>query len=112
MESKPALAFLIFFALVFSWSVIKLIGKADESAKNRQEAQDKINELQKEQAQLSSNINNLNTDQGKEEAIRDEFGLAKPGEEMMVVVNDPNTPAPPPQPAPNAFFAFFENLFK
>ena len=112
MESKPVLVLLGIFVLLFSWSVIKLISKADESAKNRQEAEDKITELQKEHSQLSTNIQNLNTDQGKEEAIRDKFGLAKPGEEVMVVVNDQNPPPAPAASAPTGFFAFLKNLFK
>ena len=90
MQSKPVLVLLGIIILIFAWSIIQLIGKAGETAKNRKIAEDKIIELHKGKEKLSSDIAKLNTDSGIEENIREKFGLAKEGKSMIVIVEDKN----------------------
>ena len=111
MQSKPALIIFGIVILAFAWSIIGLVGKAEDTAKNKKNVADKIAELQKEQDKLSSDIQNLGTDQGKEAAIREKFGFGKAGEGMVVVVDDKNTTAVQDS-KPNNFIDFLKNLFK
>lgn len=111
LQSKPALFLLGAIILAFAWSIIGLVGKAEDTVKNKNIAADKITELQKEQDKLSSDIQNLQTDQGKEAAVREKFGFGKPGEGMIVVVDDPNSSAGAGAKQ-NGFFDFFKNFFK
>ncbi len=90
MKSKPALVLLGFIILIFTWSVLKLAGQMQETAQNKKLAEEKIAELTQAQIKLASDIDNLQTVDGKEEIIRDKFGLAKPGEGLIVVVDDQN----------------------
>ena len=60
----------------------------EETSKNRDIAELKLVELNKNKDKLISDIENLNTDRGKEASIRDKFGLAKEGEGLIVVVDE------------------------
>ena len=112
MESKPMLIFLGIVILVFAYSVFGLVGRVQETQKNKNIAVDKINQLQQERDKLTSDIQKLNTDEGKEEAIREKFGMAKDGEGLVVVTDDKNAPLPTTENKPNSFSSFFKNLFK
>jgi len=112
MQSKPVLALLGIMILVFAWSVFGLIGKMRETIKNKEVAEEKIQELQKEKEQLTNNINQLKTNQGIEENIREKYGLAKDGESMIVVVDDKNSPATDTENKPVGFFSKIVNWFK
>ncbi|MFZ2205754.1 MAG: septum formation initiator family protein [Minisyncoccia bacterium] len=90
LESRPALVVLFIVTIVFAWSMVGFIGKAEDASRNKKIAEDKIIELQKSKERFSSDIQRLQTDQGKEEAIREKFGLVKEGEELIVVVDDKN----------------------
>ncbi|MCX6755535.1 MAG: septum formation initiator family protein [Candidatus Nomurabacteria bacterium] len=99
IHSKLGLIFLAIFIIFFSWNVIRFAGKDKEIIKNKNISADKITQLQQEKDRLTKDINNLNTQSGVEETIRDKFGLAKEGEGMIVVVDtqdqttDPNIQA-------------------
>jgi cell division protein FtsB len=82
------------------WNVIGFARKAQDIVRNKNTAQEKIMTLQKQKEQLTKDIDNLNTQNGVEETIRDKFGLAKEGEGLIVVVDNqdqtPQTTLPTP----------------
>ena len=112
MHSKPVLIILGIMVLIFAYSVFGLVGKMRETINNKKIAEEKIQELQKEKEQLTANINQLKTNQGMEENIREKFGLAKDGEGMVVVVDDKNSPTADTENKPAGFFSKIANWFK
>jgi cell division protein FtsB len=90
MYSNIGLAFFGLVILFFAWNIIKFSGKTQETSKNKNLAEEKFLELQKEQVQLGSDINKLNTVKGTEENIREKFGLVKEDEGLIVIVDDQN----------------------
>lgn len=80
------------------------------TAENKKIVENQITTLEQQKQKLTSDINNLNTDQGKEEIFRENFGLAKQGEGEIVIL-DNNTPSPSPAPS-SGFWGFLKNLFK
>ena len=111
-ESKLVLVLLGIVILIFTWVVIGFVGKMRETIKNRKIAEAKVAELLKSKEKLSSDIAKLKTQTGIEESIRDKFGLAKEGEGMIVIVEDKNPLASPPDSSQGGFFSFLKNLFK
>ena len=110
VQSKP---FLIFFGIVilfFSWNVFVFWNKMQETEKNKKIVEDKIALLKKQKEDISSEINSLNTMEGKEKFFRENLGLAKEGEDVTVVIEDKNPPVS--KPAPSGFWSFFTNWFK
>ena len=112
MQSKPILGILAVVLVFFIWGVVGFIGKARETSRNKQIAEDKIAQLQKEKDKLSADITKLKTDQGIEESIREKFGLAKEGEGMIVVVDDKTTSPTEASNSSGSFWGFFRNWFR
>ncbi len=72
----------------------------------------KIVELEKEKERLSSDIAKLKTENGIEENIRQKFGLAKEGENMIVIMENKNPPIAAKETEEKGFLSFFTDLFK
>ncbi len=111
MESKPVLVLFGILLLFFIWGVIGFMGKMQITSENRKIAENKIAELSKEKEKLSSDIENLKTDEGKEQVFRNNYGLAKQGEGLIIVVDDKNVSENKGKDS-GGFFSFFKNLFK
>ncbi|MBI3888176.1 septum formation initiator family protein [Candidatus Nomurabacteria bacterium] len=110
-QSKPVLALFGILILVFAYNILGLWNKMQDTEKNKKIAEDKVAELLQQKKKLTTDINSLNTTEGKEKLFRENFGLAKDGEDLIVVVDDKNSPAVP-KPASSGFFGFLKNLFK
>jgi len=112
MQSKFSLMLLGMIILAFFFSMFGFLGKMEETSKNRKIIEDKIAELEKSKEKLNSDISKLNTEKGIEENIRDKFGLAKEGENMIMVIDDKNSTGTQQQTDSGGFFSFLKNLFK
>ena len=111
MQSRPVLAFLSILVIFFAWGVVRLMGKMQTTIENRKIVENKVAELESEKVKLSADIAKLKTESGIEENIRQKFGLAKEGEDMIIVVEDQN-PLEINEKEGGGFFSFFTNLFK
>ena len=66
--------------------VYNLALKADVAWQQAREAKQEYATLEARKATLQANLDALNTPRGQDAAIREAFGVAKPGEEVIVVV--------------------------
>lgn len=114
IQSKPFLTLFGIVILIFSWNVFGLWNKMQETRRNKKIIEDKLVALKQQKENISSEINSLNTMEGKEKFFRENLGLAKDGEDMTVVVEEKNLPEAPKSNSPNFFhFLFFwKNWFK
>lgn len=112
MQSKPVLITLGIVILISAWSVLRFWNKMEETTKNKKITEDRVATLLQQKEKLLVDINALQTDEGKERIFRENFGLAKEGEELIVVVDDKTQPEPPKTSSFSSFFSFFKNLFK
>jgi len=81
------LAILVLFFLHSTWVVWQ---KERESQTLKDIALLHESELQERNTELQSDVQRLQTSSGLEAEIRSKFDVAKPGEDMVVVVPDPN----------------------
>lgn len=84
-----------FWLITNIWS---LAGKALIAVSQANEAKMQYRALEERKAMLQANLAALATEQGKDAAIRTAFGVARPGEEVIVVV-PPATTTPAPEPS-------------
>lgn len=87
-HSKPVLGILTVLFFLSAWSIIGFWGKMEDTRRNKEMAQEKLLELEQSKAKLESDIAKLETDRGVEEVLRENFGLAREGEGLIVVVED------------------------
>ena len=83
-----------------------------ETGRNRQMAQERVMALREQKDKLSADIDYLETDEGKEKFFRENFGVAKEGEGVIIVVEEKKQPVPPKSSSFSSFFSFLRNLFK
>ncbi len=110
-ESKPFLILLGFFILFFAWSVLGFWNKMQDTSKNKKIVENKVAQLQQQKEKLSKDIDSLKTDEGKEKFFRENLGLAKEGEDMIVVVEDKNS-SQNNETDSGGFWGFLKNWFK
>ncbi len=111
IRSKPVLILLGILILIFSWSTLRFWNKMRETAQNKELVESKVAELEKQKEKLTNDINSLKTSDGKEKVFRDSFGLAKDGEEVIVIVDDKNAQKASEEDS-KGFFSFLKNWFK
>lgn len=112
LQSKPVLVFLGILLLVSAWSIVGFLGKMEETKKNKKMAEEKVAELEQSKLKLEADINKLETDRGVEEVLREDFGMAKEGEGLIVVVDEDPSKQKTEDKMPGGFMSFFKNLFK
>ena len=86
---RVRLAGLIVVVLIASGGVWDIYKKESESLSLRKQAETSLAELSQHQTQLQTNIHNLESDRGKEGAIRDQYQMGKSGEGMIIIVDRP-----------------------
>ncbi len=109
--TKPVIIFLGILTLFFAWGIVGFVIKMMTTIENRKIVENKVKELEAQKIQLLSDITKLKTSDGVEENIRKKFGLAKEGENMIIVIEDQNKPTTE-EIEKSGFFSFFNNLFK
>jgi uncharacterized protein YpmB len=111
-ESRPVLIILGLIVVIFAWSVIRFWNKMRETGRNLDLVEERAAALEEQKDTLVKDIENLSTLRGKEEFFRSNYGLAKEGEEVIIVVED-QTPPPAPKPGGlGGLWNSFKNLFK
>ena len=91
---------LLFVSLWIISLIWNLAGKAQVAVREAHSAENAYQSLEARKATLQANLANLATPRGQDAAIRQAFGVAKPGEEVIVVV----PPATSTLPAPRSWW--------
>jgi cell division protein FtsB len=111
LHSRYAIAFLVIvllFVLKGVWGVyVKYEKSKDIALRVKTEAEG----LQAREASLNSSIAALGTAEGKEKEIRDRFGVVKPGEKMVVLVDNTATTGPIEAVPDTSWWARITSLF-
>jgi len=92
-HSPIALIFLFCIFILFGYNIIDLIQKEKETANKKELILDEISVLNEKKSSLSLDISKLNTEEGKEEIIREKWQVAKPDEKMVTIVDEDNSKA-------------------
>jgi hypothetical protein len=84
---------LILVSVWLGYNIVGLFGKAPIAVSQANEAKGQYQALEKRKATLQANLDALSTERGQDGAIRTAFGVARPGEEVIVVVPSATTSA-------------------
>lgn len=69
-------------------SVVRAFTKQGEALKSRNDYRVQLEELNQKQADLATRIENLSTDRGLEAEVRTRYRVVKPGEQLVIVVDN------------------------
>jgi cell division protein FtsB len=108
--SRPVAVFLFLLALVLLWSAYGRFVAEQETRTKRLGKATELSTLKERAAAIEAKVNHLESNQGVERALREEFDVAKQGEEVIVVVDGQATsssatgnPVLPLPPEPSLF---------
>ena len=111
------MALAILFLIIFvGFGVVSIAEKSIDASRERKLAEAQAASLQEKNDQMSKQLANINTPEGEEAALREQFPVVKPGEHM-VVITDPSTDATTDVPVEQdptqktGFWNFLKNLF-
>ena len=122
-----SMALAIFIAIIFvGYGLASLIGKSLEASRSRKIAEVQAVELQEKKDDLSKKITDLNSAEGQEAVLREQFPVVKEGEHVVVITDqsaqaDTNTKvgavpqsgtAPTGEKPQTGFWNFLKNLFR
>ena len=99
-----ALVIVALWLLSLIWG---LAGKAEIAIREARAARTQYAALEERKSTLQNNIAALDTPRGKDAAIRTAFSVAKPGEEVIVVVPPDAPTSTPPMPWWQRLFNWF-----
>lgn len=97
-------------ALACAWlgySIWNLATKAEIAVQQATQAKSAYQELEARKTQLTADLALANTPRGQDAAIRTAFGVAKPGEEVIVVV----PPVAPTSTPPESWWQWLTSWF-
>jgi cell division protein FtsB len=101
-------AFLVLFFARAAWGVYQ---KERESAANVVQAKAELLKLKDRENLLKSELSRLGTEEGIEEEIRSKYGVSKPGEHMIIIV-DQTTPTTTIMQEEDGWWQKFKNIFR
>lgn len=91
-RSAREYAFIILLGLLAGWlvfSIVGIVGKEERARHSAKDAQADLEALAERHATLERNLADLETSRGLEASYREQFGVARPGEEVIIVVTPP-----------------------
>ena len=114
--SRGMALFVLVLIVFVGYGVFSIVGKSLEASKERKTAEAQAATITAKQADLTAKLSELNTPEGQESALREQFPVVSPGE-RVVVINDGSdtTPAVATGVAEDSgpgFWNFLKNLFK
>jgi cell division protein FtsB len=115
-KKKSSSSLYVYLAILFLLLLIFGLGKASwgaflkerDSGRERGEAEDKLSSLEERRDILEDKIKALKTAEGIESEIREQFQVAKPGERMVVVVQEKKPAEEPSEPTSSLTSRFFD----
>jgi hypothetical protein len=90
---RVLLLVLFLVLLAAAWALWGIWGKQQESLAMRRSAEGHLHDLQGQYAALQDKVDGLKTERGQEGVLRDTYDVGKPGEGLIVIVDDKSAAA-------------------
>lgn len=100
-------AFLGVVVLILAWAVWGIAQKEERARKAVEDQKAELAALQERKQSLEANLEELSTERGQEATLRQNHGVAKAGEEVIIVVPPKDDGLEPHLPWYKRFLGFF-----
>lgn len=98
------LSVLLIALVLMVWNIFK---KEEIARVAAMESRKELELLSERETSLTASIAELNTERGREASLRETYGVAKPGEEVIIVVSSPEEKALEALPWWRSFLGWF-----
>jgi cell division protein FtsB len=104
-HSPLAYIILLLLAGLFVWNTIGAYRKSRVAESRMVSALEENARLQDQKTKLTNELENANTDFGREKALREKFNVVKAGEQVIVLVPEENGTSTPATAIKSGFWA-------
>lgn len=117
-QNIPFLKTKIGLAISFLISIFLLLGlfgflqKLNVSNKNKKQEQSKLDFYQSERQKIEGRLVEIDSEEGKDRNVRENYNLAKDGEGLVVIVEEQDESTESSDTKKKSFFEFFRKIFK
>lgn len=114
MAGSPiAYCALFCFLVLFVWKAVGAYEKTRVAKKKVLETEAELRDLNRQKSLLTADIENANTDFGKEKALREKFNVVREGEKVIMIVPEKKEePEEDSEEKKTGIAGFFQRLFK
>lgn len=115
--SRGMALFILFLIVFVGFGVVSIAGKSIDAAKDRKHSEAQVAALQAKEADMSRKLIALDTPEGKEAALRDQFPVVAAGEHVVIIseaalADQSGNSSGDKEHARGGFWKFFTGLFK
>jgi hypothetical protein len=112
-HSPVSLIIIFCILVVFGYKIIDLIHKDKETSRKKELILADIDELKKREYSLTNDILKLETEEGKEQIIREKYQVAKQGEKMVTIIDNKNNDSKTQEEkVTHGFWNWIKKIFK
>lgn len=108
LYTKPVFVIFLVICIVLLLNVVDIIKKYKNAYKEEKIAQGEFKKLQERKIVLEKDIKKIGTDKGIEDLIRRQYPIAKSGEGVIMIIDNPKTTISEEK---NTIFSRFSDLF-
>lgn len=110
--SRGMIVALFVAIIIVGLGVASVVEKSIDASRNRKRAEAEAVTLEKKETDLSKKLDALQSPAGQEAALREQFPVVRPGEGVVVIVqDDKKEKAPTEEKERSGFWKFLKNLF-
>lgn len=111
-HSPFVLIVLFAFLVLFGYNMIGLIGKERETSNKKELVLSQIDAMKQREKELIKNTAKLETEEGKEEIIREKYQVSKEGEKIIIIVDEENNRLIKTEDKDHGFVGWIKKIFK
>jgi cell division protein FtsB len=111
-HSPFVLIILFGFLVFFGYKIIDLVAKERETSLKKELILSQINTLKEREKNLLKNTLKLETEEGKEEVIREKYQVSKEGEKIIIIVDEENNESEVIENENHGFVNWIKKIFK
>lgn len=110
-HSPFALIIIFGFLVIFGYNMIGLIGKERETSNKKELVLNQIEVMKQREQELLKNTAKLETEEGKEEIIREKYQVSKEGEKIIIIVDEEDTETEVTENEDHGFVNWIKKIF-
>lgn len=109
--SRGMALFILFLIVFVGFGVISIASKSIDASKDRTRSEEQVTALQAKEADMAQKLAALDTPEGKEAALRDQFPVVAAGEHVVIISEPAPVAAESSANAKKTGKGFFGRLF-
>jgi flagellar motor protein MotB len=112
LKTKIGLTISFLISIFLLLGLFGFLQKLNASNKNKKQEQSKLDFYQSERQKIEDRLVEIDSEEGKDRNVRENYNLAKDGEGLVVIIEEEDLGQENSSTEKKSFFDFFRKIFK